>query len=56
VRPGANRTAGLLWLFHWKPRLQRYALDVVERMSLFMYIYVPLGIIGLLVVLARNLF
>jgi hypothetical protein len=47
--------AALLWLFHWKPRLQAYALDVAERMSLFTYIYVPLGIIGLVVVLARNL-
>jgi hypothetical protein len=47
--------AALLWLFHWKPQLQRYVLDVVERLSLFTYIYVPLGIIGLLVVLVRNI-
>lgn len=45
----------LLWLFHWQPRLQRYALDIVERMSLFAYIYVPLGVVGLAVVLVRDL-
>lgn len=45
----------LLWLVHWKPRLQRYVLDILERMSLFTYVYVPLGLIGLVVVLVRNL-
>jgi len=45
----------LLRLFRWKPRLQQYALDMVERLSLFTYIYVPLGIIGLVVVIVRNL-
>ncbi len=46
---------GLLWLFHAKPRLQRYALFVAEQFSVFMYIYVPLGVIGLIVVVLRNL-
>ncbi len=46
---------GLLWLFRVQPRLQRYALYVMEQFSLFMYIYVPLGVIGLIVVIVRNL-
>ncbi len=45
----------LLWLFHRYERLQGYAVYVVEQISLFTYIYVPLGIIGLIVVLVRNL-
>jgi hypothetical protein len=28
---------------------------VAERMTVFVYLYVPLGLIGLLVVAARNL-
>lgn len=47
--------AALLWLFHRQPRLQRYSLHVIEQISVFTYIYVPLGLVGLFVVLARNL-
>jgi len=46
---------GLLRLFHVKPRLQRYALHVMEQFSVFTYIYVPLGLIGLIVMIVRNL-
>ncbi len=46
---------GLLWLFHRYQRLQRYAIYAVEQISLFTYIYVPLGLIGLVVVMLRNL-
>lgn len=46
---------GLLWLFRVKPALQRLALYVVEQFSVFTYIYVPLGLVGLIVVIARNL-
>ncbi len=47
--------AALMWLFHRYQRLQRYALYAVEQISLFTYIYVPLGLIGVVVVLVRNL-
>lgn len=35
--------------------LSRLALMIAERMTIFVYLYVPLGLIGLLVVVARNL-
>jgi hypothetical protein len=35
--------------------LTRLALAVAERMTIFAYLYVPLGLIGALVVIARNL-
>jgi hypothetical protein len=46
--------AALLWLAHAQPQFRKYALFVVEQLSLFTYIYVPLGLIGLAVVLIRN--
>jgi hypothetical protein len=45
----------LLWVFRLWPPLQQYARAVMEQFSIFTYIYVPLGLIGLLVVLLRNL-
>jgi len=45
----------LLWLFHRWPSLQKYPLFVLDQLSLFTYIYVPLGLLGLIVVIARNL-
>ncbi len=45
----------LLWLFRRYTRLQRYAVYTLEQISLFTYIYVPLGLIGAAVVLIRNL-
>ena len=47
--------AALFWGFHEWPRLQRYASFVMEQLSIFTYIYVPLGLLGLVVVLIRNL-
>jgi len=35
--------------------LTRLVLAVAERMTIFVYLYVPLGLIGMLVVVARNL-
>jgi hypothetical protein len=35
--------------------LSRLALAIAERMTIFAYLYVPLGLIGLIVVVARNL-
>ncbi len=40
---------------HFMPRLRTAVLGFVERFAIFSYIYVPLGTIGILVVLIRNL-
>jgi hypothetical protein len=45
----------LLVLFNTKWRLIHYLLSFMEQFSVFAYIYVPLGLIGLLVVIVRNL-
>ena len=47
---------GLFWLFHNRPRLQKYLSTFIEQFSVFSYIYVPLGVIGILVVFVRNIF
>jgi hypothetical protein len=44
----------LFWLFHIKPRLQKYLSVLIEQFSVFGYIYLPLGVIGFLVVIIRN--
>lgn len=36
-------------------RLSHLALAVAERMTIFAYLYIPMGLIGVLVVIARNL-
>ena len=46
--------AALFWAFHVWPRLQRYAITLMQQLSIFAYIYVPLGLLGLVVVLIRN--
>lgn len=46
---------GLFWVFHVKPSFQHYLSKFIEQFTLFGYIYIPLGIIGLLMVLVRNL-
>jgi hypothetical protein len=43
------------FLFRKIPRLSRLTLAVAERMTVFVYLYIPLGLIGVLVVVARNL-
>lgn len=42
-------------LFQSMPKLQKYLLLVQERLQIFIYFYIPLGILGLAVVLLRNL-
>jgi uncharacterized protein YacL len=44
----------LFWLIHIKPRLQKYLSVLIEQFSVFGYIYLPLGVIGFLVVIMRN--
>jgi hypothetical protein len=46
--------AGLFWLFRRRPRLQIYLSKFIEQFGVFGYIYVPLGMIGILVVFVRN--
>ena len=43
------------FLFRRFPRLSRLVAALLERMLIFVYIYVPLGVLGLLVVLIRNI-
>jgi hypothetical protein len=47
---------GLLFLFHNVKPLQKLAESIVDRLSVFSYIYVPVGALSLLVVIIRNLF
>lgn len=42
-------------LFRKIPALTRLTLAVAERMTIFTYLYVPMGLIGTAVVIARNL-
>jgi hypothetical protein len=63
-------SAGLLYaglilsLFAWValiqfldhvPRLRTLLLDIIERLQIFTYLYVPLGVLSLFIVLIRNL-
>jgi len=45
----------LAFLFERIPLLSRLVNAIVERMVIFVYIYVPLGLLALLVVLVRNI-
>lgn len=45
----------LRFLFEQLPALARFASAVAERLTIFAYFYVPLSLIGLAVVLLRNL-
>ncbi len=45
----------LSWLLERLPRLSRIGQNLVDRMTIFMFIYAPLGLLGLIVVIIRNL-
>jgi hypothetical protein len=45
----------LLWLIHSQPRAQNLLLNVQDRIQIMLFIYLPLGILCLLVVMARDL-
>jgi hypothetical protein len=47
---------GLNFAFYRIQRLQSGLNAVLDRFTVFTYLYIPLGIVGLLVVLVRNLF
>jgi hypothetical protein len=38
-----------------RPRVQSILLDIAERISIMLFLYVPIGVISLLVVTIRNL-
>jgi hypothetical protein len=49
-----------LWLVpvlltHFIPAVRKVVLDILDRMTIFSFIYVPLGLVSLAVVIARNL-
>lgn len=46
---------GLLALLHFFPRLGVILASLAERFTVFVYLYLPLGVLGLLVVVLRNL-
>ena len=45
----------LLLAFHYIVRLQKPLLFIADRVGVMAYLYVPLGLLGLIVVLIRNL-
>jgi len=45
-----------IWLAHVTPQLQRLLLRLVDSISIMTYVYLPLGLISLVVVIFRNLF
>ena len=45
----------LLWLIHSRPKVQNLLLNVQDRIQIMLFIYLPLGILCLLVVMARDL-
>jgi len=47
--------AALLWFFRNNSRSQDHLLALAEQFRIFAYIYVPLGLIGLMVVAVRNI-
>ena len=47
--------AALLLLFHYIKPLQKALLFIADRLGVMAYLYVPIGVIGLIVVLVRNL-
>jgi hypothetical protein len=46
----------LILLFHFVQHLQTILVSVAERFTVFAYVYIPLGFLGLIVVILRNLF
>jgi hypothetical protein len=48
--------AVLFWVFQRWPRLQKPTLILMNQFEIFSYLYVPLGIIGLFLIIVRNAF
>jgi hypothetical protein len=45
----------LLWFVHSRPKIQNILLGVQDRILIMLFIYLPIGVIGLVVVMARDL-
>ena len=45
----------LVWFVHSQPKAQNILLNVQDRILIMLFIYLPIGVIGLLVVMARDL-
>jgi hypothetical protein len=45
----------LILFFEHMPRLQKILLNVIERLQVFLYLYIPIGMLSLLVIFIRNL-
>jgi hypothetical protein len=45
----------LLWIVQTRPKIQNILLSVQDRILIMLFIYVPIGLLGLMVVMARNL-
>ena len=48
-------TAVFIILVQRKPRVQDMLLDIAERISIMLFVYVPIGFLSLVVVAVRNL-
>ena len=46
----------LLFLFQYVKPMQKMVLFIADRMGVMAYFYLPLGAIGMIVVLIRNIF
>ena len=44
------------YLIHRLTAFERFFTSIAERMNIFLYLYIPLGILGLMVVIIRNIF
>jgi hypothetical protein len=49
-------SVGLILLFHFVNRLQIALVSIAERFTVFAYLYIPIGFLGLAVVIIRNFF
>jgi hypothetical protein len=45
----------LIWIVKSQPKIQNILLSVQDRILIMLFIYIPIGVIGLMVVMARDL-
>lgn len=43
----------LSWLIHKIPQLQKIVIDIEDRIGIMQYVYIPLGLLGLVIVVIR---
>lgn len=49
-------TVTAIYFLRARPRLQKFLLNLQDRVSIMLFIYVPLGVVSLVIFLYRNLF